>query len=198
MGPARLLAERKDQAGQDRRGERATGKPRAPAEQHEIERHQCKPGRRVRAWVAACTRQTIRAVAEQGHVRPAAAIAFEVARTVDIGDLLQPADHGRAEQERRGDENRAAAQRLQPLHTQAGDCRDQRGQADNADEPAATRVDQVHRPPGPGADPGLRDRIVEPGVCDAQVDRTGDRQRGRKKHSGRPGLLEPGPRRGAA
>ena len=88
MGPARLLAEREDEADQGRRGERDAGKPRAPAKQHEIERHQRESGGGVRTRVAARARQLIRSVAEQVHVRPAAAVALEVAWTVDVGDLL--------------------------------------------------------------------------------------------------------------
>jgi len=104
MGAARLLPKREYEASHHRRGERAAGKTRPPPEQHEIERHQRESGGSVGTRIAARARQLVRAVAEQGDVRPAAAVALEVTRAIDIGDLLQPADHGRAQRKRRGDE----------------------------------------------------------------------------------------------
>lgn len=68
----------------------------------------------MRTWIAGRARQFIGAIAEQGHVRPVAAVTLEIARAIDVGDLLQPPDHGRAQDERHGHEGRAAAQRFQP------------------------------------------------------------------------------------
>jgi len=173
MGTARLLAEREDQANQCRRDERTAGEARAPAEQHEVKRHQRESGGSVGTRIAAGARQLVRAVAEQGDVRPVAAVTLEVARAIHIGDLLQPPDRGRAQRERRGDEYRLAPQRPQAPDAQSRDRGGERSQADNADEPATTRVNEVHRPPGVRADPGPCRRIVKEGVCNPQVDAAG-------------------------
>lgn len=192
MGPARLLAEREGEAGKGGHGERAAGDARAPTEQHEVERHQREPGGGVGTRIAARARQFVRAVAEQGNVRPAAAIKFEITRTIDIGDLLEPRDDGRAQHERRSDEGSAALQRSQPRDAQSGDRRDDRGQADDAHQPAAARVDEAHCPPGVCADPGLGGRVVEERACNAPVDGTGDREGGRDEQAGHEGPPEPG------
>jgi hypothetical protein len=195
MGPARLLAEREDHASQYRRGECAAGQARAPAEQHEIKRHQRESGGGVGSRKAAGARQLVRAVAEQGDVRPAAAVSLEVARAIDIGDLLQSPDHGRAQRERRGDEYRLAPKRPQAPNAASRDRRDDRGQADDPDKPAATRVDEIHRPPGLRADPGPGGRIVEEGVCDGEVDAPGNRERAGEQQAGHEDPPDPGSRR---
>ena len=82
--------------------------------------------------IAAGVRQPVRAIAEQGDIRPAAAVTLKVARAIHIGDLLQPPDHGRAQRERCGDEYRLALERPQAPDAQSRDRGDQRSQADDA------------------------------------------------------------------
>lgn len=192
MGPTRLLAKREDETGNCRPGECAASEARAPAEQHEIERHQRESGGGVGTRIAAGARQPVRAIAEQGNVRPAAPVTLEVARAIHIGDLLQSPHYGRAQGERRGDEYRLALERPQAPEAQSRDRGDQGSQADDAHEPAAARVDQVRRPPGVRADPGPCGRIVEEGVCNPQVDATGDRPGCRDQQAGHESAPEPG------
>ncbi|MEX1994244.1 MAG: hypothetical protein WD929_06240 [Steroidobacteraceae bacterium] len=169
VGAARLLAERIKHADPDCRGQRASGEARTRAEQHEIERHQCKARGCVRAWIAAPARQRIRPVRQQRHVGALATIAAEVARTIHVRNLLQRPDRCRAEDQACGDECGAATQGPQPRYDMPGGQDAERGEADQAHEQGASGVDGIHRPPGIGPDPGSSRLVIKPGVGDPQI-----------------------------
>ena len=67
---------------------------------HEVETHQRKSGRRVRARETLRVRHRIRPIGEQGDIRTVTAESGEVPRTVDVGDGLEAADDQRGEQHR--------------------------------------------------------------------------------------------------
>lgn len=166
MRATRLLADGKHHADQDRRRECGAGEARAGPRQDEVKRHQCKSGGGMRAGITAPARQIVGSVAEKACVGPVTAIASEVARAVDIGDLLEAGDDGRAQQQ--GDRNECGAA-MQVPQAQADDRHHQRDETDEAHQPGTAGVDHVYRPPAAGADPGLGRAIVEPGIGDAQV-----------------------------
>ncbi len=173
MGSSRLLAERKQDADQGGPHEQPAGQERARAEQHEIERHQGESRRGVRAREAGGARQVIGTILEQPHVRPVSAVAREVAGAIHIGHLLEHANGRRTEDQGGHEKGAGTAQVPQPRAQPTRGQRRQDGDAAQAHQPLAARVNDIERPPALRADPCLGGGVEESVVGDPEVDLPG-------------------------
>ncbi|HEX9707619.1 MAG TPA: hypothetical protein VGA24_08275, partial [Steroidobacteraceae bacterium] len=188
-----LLAEREGRPGQDRARQCAACKPRTAVEQHEVERHQGEAGGRMRSWIAAGTRQSVRTITKRLRIRTVAAELCKVPRAVDIRDLFQARNYGGTKGEPKGDIGGAAAIWREP--PQAGTRNGDRGcrESDETYEPAAARMNDVDGPPGMCADPCLGRAIVEESVRDPEIEIPGGDSRDRQQESGGPCVLSRSP-----
>lgn len=188
MRAPRLLAEGKHHPDQEGNGEGDSGEPRPGLHPDEVESHERKAGRGVRAGEAGGARQAVGAVLEQMNVGSRAAEAREVARAVDVRGELQDVDDGRTQRERQRDVAGISAQGAQRRDPEAADEREQRAEADGTHESKPAAVNQGLGPPGFGSDPRCGVRVEEERLRDApvEVERVDGRGRGeeeRRRHA---------------
>ena len=188
MRAPRLLAEGKHHPDQEGNGEGDSGEPRPRLHPDEVESHERKSGRGVRAGEAGGARQAVGAVLEQMNVGSRAAEAREVARAVDVRGELQDVDDGRTQRERQRDVAGISAQGAQRRDPEAADEREQRAEADGTHESEPAAVNQGLGPPGFGSAPRCGVRVEEERLRDApvEVERVDGRGRGeeeRRRHA---------------
>jgi hypothetical protein len=112
----------------------------------------------------------------------------EVSRAINIRDLFQARDRGRAKDERKGDIGGAASEWLQTRETRSKRGDQQRREPYQAYKPATAGVYEVDGPPRIRADPGLGRAIVEKCVCDREIATPGDNRRNCQDDPRDPGM----------
>jgi hypothetical protein len=142
----------------------------------------------MRTWIAKRPRQLVRPVGKEHDIWAIAVEIREVPRAIDIRDLFQTRDHGRTEDERKGDIGGAASMRFQLRETRSKRGDRQRRKPDQAYEPTAAGVNEIDSPPAIRADPGLGRAIVEKRIRDTEVETPGDNCRDRQDDSRDPGM----------
>ena len=139
--------------------------------------------------------QVIGPVGEQVHIGPVAAEALEGPGAVHVGGLLQQADNPHAEQRTQHDKADGAPPATQAPEPETQAPQHEQKAAENADRLAANPVDQVLRPPLPGAgtDEVVGYGVEGPGPGHALV-KAGGSGHGRKQQEhkgGPPGVIQP-------
>jgi hypothetical protein len=131
----------------------------------------------MRPRIAEGARQFIGPIGEQANVRAIAAEIREVPRAIDIRDLFQARDRGRAKDERKGHIGGAASKWFQTGESRSKRRDQQCREPYQAYQPATAGVYEVDCPPRFRADPGLSGALIEKCVRDGEIETPGDNRR---------------------
>lgn len=170
MGPPRLLAEGQDHPERQGGSEHGPRQARPGVHQQEVEGHQGETRRSVGSRKAGSARQRVRPILEKVDVGQAAAEARQVPRTVHVGRKLEEAHDRGAEQDGHYEVSGLAVPGGEPWYPQAAYEHGETGNADGPDDHRSAAVNEVVRPPGARADPGLRMGVEEERRRDAAVE----------------------------